>query len=111
MKAGTLACYALCLAAATFLGRFELHTDDTGVEVLFILFFTFVFGFWHPRNAWQWAVLIAGSIPVSHLISGKPQSGLLVVAAVVLVIALGGSYAGVLFRKGISPPVQQHRHP
>jgi hypothetical protein len=58
MKATTLACYLFCTAADAFLGRYELHTDDTGVEVFFILLATFVLGCWHPRRAWQWALLV-----------------------------------------------------
>jgi hypothetical protein len=102
MKAATLACYAFCLAADAFLGRYELHTDDTGVEVFFILLFTFVLGCWHPRHAWQWAVLVGPCAPAADLLLRPGQTGLVNVTAAVIAFGLVGSYAGVLLRKGIS---------
>ena len=102
MKVSTLACYGFCLAAGAFLGRFELHTDDTGVEVFSILFATFILGCWHPRRAWQWALLVGPCAPLADLIFGRSQHGLLGVAAAVIAIGLIGSYAGVLLRKGIT---------
>ena len=36
----TLAAFAFAIASALFLGRYELHTDDTGVEVGFVLLFS-----------------------------------------------------------------------
>jgi hypothetical protein len=102
MKAATIACYAFALAVGAFLGRFELHTDDTGVEVCFILLATFLLGCWHPRHAWQWALLVGAWIPGADLIFKPSQTGLPAIAAVVLVIGLAGSYTGALLRKGMA---------
>jgi len=102
MKASTAACYAFCLAAGAFLGRYELHTDDTGVEVFFILLATFVLGCWHPRRAWQWALLVGPCAPAADLIFKSGQTGLLGIAVAVIAIGLVGSYAGALLRRGIS---------
>lgn len=102
MKAGTLACYGFCLAAAVFLGRYELHTDDTGVEVFFILLFTFVLGCWHPRHAWQWALMIGPSAPLADFIFGARPAPLIPLTGVVIVIGLAGSYAGAWFRGSVS---------
>lgn len=103
----TLASYVFCLAAAFFLGRFELHTDDTGVEVFLLLLVTFIFGCWNPKRAWIGA-FVALSIPVAELISGghapglhNPR-GLFFLACVVTVIGMIGSYSGVFVRKLIS---------
>ena len=102
MKSATLACYGFCLAVGVFLGRFELHTDDTGVEVFFILLATFILGCWHPRRAWQWALLVGPCAPLADLILKRSQHGLPSIAAAVIVIGLIGSYAGVLLRRGIA---------
>ena len=103
MRFGAVACYGFCLAAGVFLGRYELHTDDAGVEVFFILLFTFVLGCWHPRHAWQWALLAGPCAPAADWLF-KPQSaGLIPLTAVVIAIGLVGSYAGALLRRGVSP--------
>lgn len=102
MKVSTLACYAFCLAAGAFLGRYELHTDDTGVEVFFILLATFVLGCWHPRHAWQWALLVGPCAPAADWIFKSGQTGLLGITVAVIAFGLVGSYAGVLLRKGLS---------
>jgi hypothetical protein len=104
MKATTLACYVFCTAAGGFLGRYELHTDDTGVEVFFILLATFVLGCWHPRRAWQWALLVGPCAPAADWIFKPTQTGLAVITAVVIAIGLVGSYAGALLRKGFGLP-------
>jgi hypothetical protein len=102
MRPAVLACYAFALAAGAFLGRFELHTDDTGVEVFFILMATFVLGCCHPRHAWQWALLVGLWIPAADWIFKPAQTGLLAVGAVVILISLAGSYLGALVRKGFA---------
>ena len=102
MKITTLAAYLFCAAAMVFLGRFELHTDDTGVEVFFILAITFVLGCLHPRYAWQWAVLVGLSIPAAHVIVQRSTPGWLV-AVFVIAVGMAGSYAGVAIRRVIWP--------
>ena len=110
MKIGGIAAYLFCLAAGLFLASFELHTDDTGVEVFFILLFTFVLGCWHPRHAWQWALLVGPWAPAADVWqlnfgNTKPAlehtGGLLLVTGVVIALGLAGSYAGALLRKGV----------
>ena len=98
------AAYLFFLAAMVFLGRFELHTDDTGVEVFFLLAVTFILGCLHPRRAWLWG--LAGlCIPAADLIWKSPDpnlshpANLLALAAVVTSLGLAGSYSGVLIRK------------
>ena len=102
MKANALVSYGFCLACGAFLGRYELHTDDTGVEVFFILLATFILGCWHPRRAWQWALLVGPCAPLADLLFKPAQQGLHAIAAVVIAIGLTGSYAGVLLRKAIT---------
>ena len=100
-----LGAYLFCLAAGAFLGRFELHTDDTGVEVGLLLLATFVLGCWHPRHAWQWAILAALWIPAADVIGRhvRVNASSIPVTAFVLAVGLAGSYLGVLVRRAISP--------
>ena len=114
MKLSTFACYGFRLAAGAFLAYYELHSDDTGLEVLLILLFTFLLGCWHPRHAWQWALLVglwAPAVDLFPTLFGKPQQAihgsLLSVAAVIVLVGLAGSYAGALLRKGITSAVRR----
>jgi hypothetical protein len=102
MKLTGIAAYVLWLPAILFLGRFELHTDDTGVEVFFLLLITFLLGALHPRHAWQWALLVGPAIPLAELLFGQTHSGLALLLAVVIALGLAGSYTGALLRKSIS---------
>ena len=114
MKITDWACYGFCLAAGLFLAHFELHTDDTGVELFFIMVAAFLLGCAHPRHAWQWALLVGLWVPAADLsqsMFGKSQpelhgaGGLLAVAAVVTLAGLAASYAGALLRRGIASAV------
>ena len=104
MSTTALAAFVFGLVAAIFLGRFELHSDDAGVEVFFILLFTFMLGCWYPKRAWL-VSLLGLSIPIAELIWGQPRpslnhtSGLAILAGFVAVIGVAGSYSGVLIRK------------
>jgi hypothetical protein len=95
----------LCLAAMLFLGYFELHTDDTGVEVAALCGCAFVLGCLDPRRAWLWALLVAASIPGAELLFGKGglHGGWPGVAAFVLVVALVAGLTGAGVRKMIVP--------
>ena len=96
----TMAAVLFALAAALFLGRFELHTDDTGVEVAFILLFTFILGCWQPKRAWL-TPLLGLSIPIAQLIGGHPAPimTLALITTVVLIVGAAGSLAGAWARR------------
>ena len=102
MKLDTIAAYVVWLPAILFLGRFELHTDDTGVEVFFLLAITFVLGLLHPRHAWQWALLVGPCIPAAQLFFGHPRNagGTALLLGFVIALGFAGAYAGALLRKG-----------
>jgi len=92
------------MAAAIFLGRFELRSDDAGVEVFFVLLFTLILGCWCPKRAWV-ASLLGLSIPVAELIWGQPRpslshpAGLAMLAGFMLVLGVVGSYSGAFIRR------------
>jgi hypothetical protein len=104
MRLTILTAYLFCVAAIIFLGRFELHTDDAGVVVLFILVITFILGWIHPRRAWLWAFL-GWCVPAVHLFWRAAKSdlnnvsGIVMLTAFVTVLGFAGSYSGVLARK------------
>jgi hypothetical protein len=94
-----------CAAAMAFMGYFELHTDDTGVEVAALAACAFLLGCWDPRRAWLWALLVAAAIPGAELLFGKGglHGGLPGVAAFVLVLALVAGLIGAGARKMFFP--------
>ncbi|HZU26140.1 MAG TPA: hypothetical protein VFA04_11495 [Bryobacteraceae bacterium] len=96
--ARTVAAWVCWAVAVPLLMRYELHTDDAGVEVAFLLLITGLLGFLHPRHAWLWAVLTGPCIPLAQVFFGKPAAaaGLLLLAAVTTAISLAGSYGGAL---------------
>ena len=95
----------LCTAAMVFLGYFELHTDDTGVEVAALGACAFLLGCWDPRRVWLWSLLVAAAIPGAELLFGKGglHGGLPGVAAFVLVLALVAGLMGAGARKMLFP--------
>jgi hypothetical protein len=91
----------LCGAAVLFMGYFELHTDDTGVEVAALCVCAFLLGGLDPRRAWLWALLVAASIPGAELLFGKGglHGGLPGVAVFVLVVAVIAGLTGAFARR------------
>jgi len=104
MNINAIAASLFGIAAAVFLGRFELRSDDAGVEVFFILLAAFILGCWYPKRAWLWS-LVGLSAPLAELIWGHPKpnlnhtTGLALLAGFVAVIGLAGAYSGVFVRK------------
>lgn len=94
----TIGAWALWAIAAPLLMRYELRTDDTGVEVVCLLVIAAVLGFLHPRRAWLWALLTGPCIPLAHLLFGPRQTvkDALLLAVVTTAIALVGSYGGAV---------------
>ncbi len=100
-----IAAYLFCLAAGAFLARFELRTDDAGVEVFLILLATFLLGCIHPRHAWRWALLVGPWVPGAQFFFGsgaQSLSSLGLLLGFVIAVGLAGSYAGALLRKAVS---------
>ena len=102
MKVTDILAYVFWVPAVLFLGRFELHTDDTGVEVGLLLAITFILGTLHPRHAWQWALLVGPCIPLTQLVFGNVQPSVTAVLLPILIaLGLAGSYAGAGVRRVI----------
>ena len=105
MSKTALTAYLFWLACCAFLARFELHTDDTGIEAGLLLLFSFALGCFYPRRAWLWAML-GLSIPAAELIWGHAQfptqGSQLLVAGFVLGVGAMGSFLGAFLRKALS---------
>ncbi len=71
--------------------------DDAGVTAGLIVIAAGAFGFVSPKRAWLWALAVGIWIPLTSIMHGGGLE-----EALVLLIALVGAYAGVLFRKFIS---------
>ena len=101
----TIGVYLFCFTAAGLLARYDLHTDDTGVEVFLILAVTFLLGCLRPRHAWQWALLVGPWIPAAEALFGpRGEHGinipsLAMLAAFVIGLGLLGSYSGAFARR------------
>lgn len=104
MKLTGILAYVFWLPAILFLARYDLHTDDTGIEVGFLLLITFILGSLHPQHSWQWALMVGPVIPAAELLFGNPPpgAGTLILLAVVTALGLAGSYAGAGVRRVIS---------
>jgi hypothetical protein len=95
----------LCLAATLFMGYFELHTDDTGVEVCTLAACSCILGCLDPRRAWLWPALVAAGIPAAELLFGKGgiHGSLLAVSLVVMAVSLIAGQAGAFVRRMVFP--------
>ncbi len=92
--------------------RYELHTDDTGIEVGLLLLITAILGFLHSRRAWQWALLVGPCIPLADALFGQRSGtpGFLLLAAVTTIIGLAGAYAGAITARVLfAQPSQKHQ--
>ena len=100
----------LALCCALFLGYFELHTDDAGVLVFFLLTSAFVLGAIHPKHAWLWALILAESIPIADIWNtghttiesvGESAGSAALLILFVTGVGMAGAYGGVLVRKAV----------
>jgi len=97
MKLPAIVIYPLAAAAAIFLGRVELRSDDAGIEALLILVVSFALGSLYPRGAWRMALIIGSAIPLADLLARRNTGPLL--ALFTLGIAMAASLAGAAIRK------------
>lgn len=63
-----IAPYLSALALAVLIGYIDQHNDEVWAALILMLPSAFVFGFLLPRQAWQWALLIGGSVFLAGLI-------------------------------------------
>ena len=86
------------IMAAFVLARFELHSDDTGVEVAFVFLFTFALGFWQPKHAKLFSFIGLG-IPLAEVgWGGLSIKKAAMILLFVMVVSVAGTVSGMLVR-------------
>jgi hypothetical protein len=91
------AAWSLAIAFSAWLGRAELHTDDTGILAGLIGIGAFLSGVIEPRRAWIWGIVVpCGIIAVNAWHHSVAWLG---IAAFTLAIGCAGAYAGALIRR------------
>ncbi len=78
------------LAAGLFLARYDLNTDDTGIEVGLLLIASAILALLAPKRWWVVALCVGLPIPIAELVVGHapiPPAG---------VVALGVAIVGAL---------------
>ena len=84
------------LAAGLFLARYDLNTDDTGIEVGLLLIASALLAVLAPKRWWLVALCVGLPIPIAELVIGHaavPPAG---------VAALGVAIVGALIGFAIS---------
>ncbi|HEY3837869.1 MAG TPA: hypothetical protein VGL72_14910 [Bryobacteraceae bacterium] len=87
------------LALSAWLGRADLHTDDTGILVGLIGLGSLLVAMVEPRKPWIWGMVVpAGIITVE----AWSHHGVLGIAAFTIAVATAGSYLGAFVRGRVS---------
>ncbi len=112
-----IAPYISAIAIAALIGYVDQHNDEVWAALILILPSTFVFGFLLPRRAWQWALIIGGSVFLAGVIGvtigyappchpgldcPPPSFGRSIQALIALIPALVSAYVGAALRWGTS---------
>jgi len=94
--------WVLAAALCLFLARFELHTDDTGVLLGFLIVSGAIVALVDPRRPWLWGLLLGAAIVLADLSAarfGSPWWSLPAIGAVATAAAMAGAYAAAMVRR------------
>jgi hypothetical protein len=95
-----VAAWFFALAFSAWLGRAEMHTDDTGILVGLIGIGGFLLSIVEPRRPWMWGVILpSGIIFVNVWRHSITVGGLFAIAGFTIAIGCAGAYAGALVRR------------
>ena len=87
------------MALSAWLGRVELHTDDTGILVGLLALGSLLAAMVEPRRPWIWGIVApAGIIAVN----AWNHHGVLGIAAFTIAVATAASYLGAFVRGRVS---------
>ncbi|MBI1278879.1 MAG: hypothetical protein GC179_12185 [Anaerolineaceae bacterium] len=98
----------LALLGAVLVGYIDSRASEVQATLMVMLPITFVLGFFEPKRAALWAIIVGLSVPVSYVwllatgqqYSAPPPNGFTTLIAIVP--ALIGTFSGAIFRKVIS---------
>jgi hypothetical protein len=97
-----LLAWVLAAGLCLFLGRFELHTDDAGVLLGFLMLSGALVALLDPRRPWRWGLLLGAAIALADLWAarvGPPWWNLPAIGAVATAAAMAGAYATAFVRR------------
>ena len=98
----SLFAWILAAGLCLFLGRFELHTDDTGVLLGFLILSGALVALLDPRRPWLWGLLLGAAIVVADVWASRFGStwwNLPAIGAVATAAAMAGAYTAALVRR------------
>jgi hypothetical protein len=91
------AVWFLALNFSTWLGRAEMHTDDTGILVGLIATGGFALALLEPRRPWIWGLVVPAGIIATNL--WRRSSGVLAIAAFTIAVGCAAAYFGAFLRR------------
>jgi|SRR5690348_12517981 len=94
----TFAAVFFGVALSIWLGRADLHTDDTGILVGLIGCGGALLALVEPRRPWIWGLLVPAGVITVELWRG-PGLQVLAIAGVTIAVASAGAYLGALVRR------------
>jgi hypothetical protein len=94
--------WVLAAGLCAFLVRFELHTDDAGVLLGFLILSGALAALLDPRRPWRWGLLPGAAILLADLWAGRvgpPWWNLPAIGAIATAAAMTGAYAAAFVRR------------
>ena len=85
----------LALVAGLVLATYDLHTDDTAIEIGLLLISSIALAFVAPKRWWAVALLVGGFIPIFELSPRGLAAGQAPWGIVALVFTFIGALSGV----------------
>src|ERR1700759_3538766 len=94
------AAWFFAISLSAWLGRADLHTDDTGILVGLIGLGGFLLAMVEPRRPLTWGVIVPAGVIVAELWRGAEQLGsVLAIAGVTITVASLGAHLGSFIRR------------
>jgi hypothetical protein len=96
----TTAAWFFGLSLSAWLGRVDLHTDDTGILLGLIGLGGFSLAVVEAKRPWTWGVIVPAGVILVEIWRGVEHPGsVLAIAAVTIAIASLGAYLGSFVRR------------
>jgi len=86
------------VAFSAWLGRADLHTDDTGILVGLIAVGGFVLAMLEPARPWIWGLIVPAGIIGVECVRYKGGAGLAAIAGLTIGVACAAAYFGAFLR-------------